>query len=143
MRSPPFHRPGAGQIFQVVTDAPAPAARWSCARVRQVWPSLDLREPRAYVPYLLELEEDVQTDRRVYGGQGRPRLNVLCHRDDHLLVRDATLQPPGPRTDRERFVTRRYADGCGWEEIDHGTLAVRASSAPAPSAPLESEASGL
>ena len=50
MRSPPFHRPGAGQIFQVVTDAPAPAARWSCARVRQVWPSLDLREPRAYVP---------------------------------------------------------------------------------------------
>ena len=107
------------------------SAEWSRARVRQVWPSLDPREPRTSsryplecVPYLLELlDEDGEQGRP--GGEGGFYEGVLCHRDDHCLVRDLALQPLGPRADRSRFVTRRRADGGGYEELDHQTRVVR------------------
>lgn len=116
------------------------SAEWSRARVRQVWPSLDPREPRTSsryplecVPYLLELLDE-DGEQGGPGGQGGFYEGVLCHRDDHYLVRDLALQPLGPRADRSRFVTRRRADGGGFEELDHQTRVVRGMqpAAPAP-----------
>ena len=60
---------------------------------------------------------------------------VLVHRDEHWLVRDAALQPDGPRQAADgarclaRMVTRRRADG-GWEAIDHATRRVERAEAP-------------
>lgn len=116
------------------------SAEWSRARVRQVWPSLDPREPRtssryplACVPYLLELLDE-DGEQGGPGGQGGFYEGVLCHRDDHHLVRELALQPLGSRADRSRFVTRRRADGGGFEELDHQTRVVRSMqpAAPAP-----------
>ena len=117
------------------------SAEWSRARVRQVWPSLEPREPLACVPYLLELLDE-DGGQGGAGGPGGPggtgglRGGVLCHRDDHCLVRDLALQPLGPRADRSRFVTRQRADGGGFEELDHQTRVVRSMqpAAPAPAA---------
>jgi hypothetical protein len=111
------------------------SAEWSRARVKEVWPSLDPREPLACVPYLLELlDEDGGAGGA--GGAGGSRGGVLCYRDDHCLVRDLALQPRGPRADRSRFVTRQRADGGGFEELDHQTRVVRSMqpAAPAPAA---------
>ena len=118
------------------------SADWRRARVRQVWPSLDLDEPRKHVPYLLELlDEGVPGGEGGEGGEdgedcvdGEGGAGLLCHRDDHYLVRDLALQPPGPRTDRSRFATRQCADGSSFEELDHQTRVVRSTefAAPAP-----------
>ena len=60
------------------------------------------------VPYRVELDNG---------------LSVLCHRDEHWLVRDLALQPEGPRMgadgtrDTKRIVKRRAGDA--WEYVDH------------------------
>ena len=60
---------------------------------------------------------------------------VLCHRDDHTLVRDAALQPIGlagvSSGDVPRFGKRKRDDG-QWESIDQQTRKVRPAAAPAP-----------
>ena len=50
-----------------------------------------------------------------------------CHRDDHCLVRDAALMPPGAATrgNASRFGKRRSADGQHDEAIDQQTRKVR------------------
>lgn len=51
---------------------------------------------------------------------------VLAHQDEHWLVHDLALQPPGPRQspdvahDLKRISTRQRADGT-WEAVDHHT----------------------
>jgi len=59
--------------------------------------------------------------------------SVLAHRDEHWLVRDAELQPPGPRQASgmrclERISKRQ--NGSNWEAIDHSTCRVRPTDAP-------------
>ena len=49
---------------------------------------------------------------------------VLVHRDQHWLVRDATLQPAGLAAEFSRFVKREVEPG-QWELVDHQTCRVR------------------
>jgi len=60
--------------------------------------------------------------------------HVFVHRDVHWLIRDLTLQPPGPRQaeggvrELKRLVKRRRSDA-EWELIDHATRKVRVQAA--------------
>lgn len=77
----------------------------------------------------------------------RVRLNdsdkdaVLVHRDEHWLIRDADLQPAGPRQGADgtrhlaRMVRRPVPGGApgAWHAVDHQTCRVRACGPPDPS----------
>ena len=60
---------------------------------------------------------------------------VIVHRDEHWLVRDLSLQAPGPRQAEDgtrllhRIETRQRGDGT-WEAVDHNTRIMRTIVAP-------------
>ena len=73
------------------------------------------------VPYRVLLDSAVHSQQPAH---------VYVHRDEHWLVRDLALQPPGPRQSQDgtrnlkRFVKRRRDDS-KWEVVDHVTRKVR------------------
>jgi len=77
----------------------------------------------ACVPYRVRLDDNAG--------------NVLAHRDEHWLVRDATLQPEAIRQGKDgvrnlaRMVTQLAPESTTtWQAIDHGTCKVRSSDPP-------------
>lgn len=83
-------------------------------------PERDWSDANSRVPYRVQLD-----------GGG----SVLCHRDEHWLIRDLSLQPQGVRTSADgtralqRLEKRPRAEG-GWEAVDHATRNVRAAGPP-------------
>lgn len=88
---------------------------WSVAQdAAQLLPSRDWSGNKGVVPYRVELDSGA---------------TVLVHKDEHWLIRDLTLQTPGPRQCEDgRCLTRlikRHKGDYTFEAVDHGTRRVR------------------
>ena len=94
---------------------------WSAATVRACWFELDACEEERAAPYLLQCDDGSQ---------------LICHRDDHRLIRDVRLQAPGPYAllagDGRFCKRRREEDHEAYEVIDHHTRRVRPCRPPKP-----------
>ena len=113
------------RVACAVEDSTGEYTEWVAGQVVEVNHTIELADGEytpgggpAVIPYRVLLDSSDDT-------------HVLVHRDEHWLIRDETLQAPGPRQaadgtrDVKRLVKRRAADGSSWELIDHMTRKLR------------------
>ena len=119
-----------------VGDSSGNGSEWVSGVVTECWAQRDCWGADEACAYAIEV-----------GSQGGapPRI-VLAHRDEHHLVRDPLLQPPGPpakgvSSSASRFGKRKRASDGQWETIDHQTRRVRPAAAPAQAEPARPAAS--
>ena len=85
-----------------------------------IFPERDWSGANGTVPYRVKLDSGT---------------SVLCHRDEHWLIRDLKLQAEGARVAADgtrclaRLETRARGEGV-WEMVDHATRRVRVAAAP-------------